>query len=132
MKKLHSINSIVIPYPAEEIWQVITDLNSYQLWWPTSVKTKIIIITENLPGSQIEIKPFGGLPFYCEIIESVPNSKLVMKYSGLYSGLGVWHVKEINKMTEVVYEINLEINNIFVRAVSYLIPVNKIHFKLMN
>jgi len=116
MKKIHSVNSVTMPYSSQEIWQVIIDINSYSLLWPSSVKIKTIIFTENLLGSKIEIRPFGGLPFYCEFLESVQNSKLVMKYSGIYSGLGVWRMKEINEATEVIYEINLDIKNILIRT----------------
>jgi len=58
--------------------------------------------------------------------------KLVMQYSGIYSGLGIWTLTEMNGQTKIDYEINLEVNNPFIRLLSYVIPVEKIHYKLMN
>jgi hypothetical protein len=87
---------------------------------------------QDVIGSQIEIRPYGGIPFLCEFSESVEPIKLVMKYSGIYSGLGIWTLSEMNGQTKIDYEINLEINNLFIRLLSNVIPVEKIHYKLMN
>jgi ribosome-associated toxin RatA of RatAB toxin-antitoxin module len=132
MKQIHSINSITIPFSAQQIWTVLTNIPSYPLWWPSTLKIKVLNATQNVIGSQVEIRPYGGMPFYCEFSQSVEPVKLVMKYSGIYSGLGVWTLSEINGQTKVDYEINLVINNLFIRLLSYVIPVEKIHYKLMN
>ncbi|ADR33767.1 hypothetical protein Sulku_1104 [Sulfuricurvum kujiense DSM 16994] len=132
MKQIHSINSITIPFPAEEIWMILTDITSYSLWWPSNVKIKVLNITEDFIGSQVEVRPYGGIPFFCEFSECVTNAKLVMQYSGIYSGLGVWTLTETNGQTKLDYEINLEINNLFIHLLSYVVPVDTIHHNLMN
>ena len=55
-----------------------------------------------------------------------------MKYSGIYSGIGVWTLSEANGQCNVTYEILLEIENTIVRLLSYILPVAKIHSKLMK
>jgi len=132
MKQIHSVNSITIQFSAQQIWMLLTDISSYSLWWPSNIKIKVLNSTENFIGSQVEVRPYGGMPFFCEFFECINNVKLVMQYSGIYSGLGVWTLTEINDQTKIDYEINLEINNLFIRLLSYVVPVEKIHFKLMN
>ncbi len=132
MKQIHSLNSITLPYSTQQIWEIITDFTSYPLWWPSTVKIKVLHSTQDLISSQVEVRPYGGLPFLCEFSECVENVKLVMKYSGIYSGLGILTLTEMNGQTKIEYEINLEINNLFIRLLSYVIPVEKIHYELMN
>ena len=132
MKRIHSLNSITLPFSTQQIWKIITDITSYSLWWPKTVKITVLNSTQRVIGSQVEVRPYGGLPFFCEFTECVDNVKLVMKYSGIYSGLGVWTLTEMNGRTKVDYEINLEINNLLIRLLSYVVPADKIHYNLMN
>lgn len=132
MKQIHSINSITIPFSARNVWEVLTDIKSYPLWWPPILNIKVLNATHDLIGSRVELRPYGGLPFMCEFSESVEPVKLVMKYSGIYSGLGVWTLSETNGRTKVDYEIHLEINSLFIRLLSYMVPVEKIHYTLMD
>ena len=132
MRKLNSINNLRIPQSSKDVWAVISDIKSYPKWWPSSLKIKVVKSNENLIGSHIEIRPYGGIPFYCEFTEKFQNTKLVMKYTGIYSGFGEWRLTEINNQTEVVYEINLEITNKFINALSKLLSLEKIHHNLMD
>ncbi|MBD3796125.1 MAG: hypothetical protein IE881_09445 [Epsilonproteobacteria bacterium] len=90
MKQIHSLNSITVPFSIQQIWKIISDITSYPLWWPSSIKIKVLNSTQDIIGSNVEVRPYGGLPFFCEFSEYVNNDKLVMKYSGIYSGFGVW------------------------------------------
>lgn len=132
MKQIHSLNSITVPFSTQQIWKIITDHTSFSLWWPSSIKIKVINSSQDIIGSKVEVRPYGGLPFFCEFSEYANNEKLVMKYSGIYSGLGVWTLAKINDQTKIDYEINLEINNLFIRLLSHVIDIEKIHNKLMN
>lgn len=132
MQKIHSVNSITLPFSAEAIWEVLTDISSYSLWWPSTLKTKVLNVTQELIGSQIEVRPYGGLPFICAFAASVDHLELTMQYSGIYSGTGIWKLSETNGRTKVDYEINLDINNRFIRLLSYVMPVDKVHYKLMD
>jgi len=132
MKNIYSKNSITISYPAKNIWLVIYDVNSYSKWWPSSIKIKVIKKNDKLSGSEIEIRPYGGIPFYCEFMEKELENKLQMKYKGIYSGYGEWSLSESNNHTEVTYEINLNINNEFIKVLSIFFPIDRIHHRLMN
>ncbi len=132
MKQIHTVSSAVLPFEVGTVWRCLTDVASYPLWWPGSIKVKVISVTEQLLGSKIEIRPYSGMPFYCEFVGCASDEKLVMSYSGLYSGVGVWTLTQTGELTKVDYEINLEIKSRFVRLLSYVVPIDKIHSKLMN
>jgi ribosome-associated toxin RatA of RatAB toxin-antitoxin module len=70
--------------------------------------------------------------FICEVVNVQPNTKLVMEYSGIYKGLGVWTISENNRRCDVAYEIDLEVNHRLIRILSYLLPVDKIHYNLVE
>ena len=132
MNQLSSKNKTTLPFSSSGIWNIITDINSYPEWWPTSVKIKVLDLSDNLIGSVIKIKPYGGLGFNCEISEAVENKRLILKYSGIYSGTGIWNIIEGSGMSTVTYEINLKIESLFIRMLSVFLPIDKIHFNLMN
>jgi ribosome-associated toxin RatA of RatAB toxin-antitoxin module len=132
MKKIHVKNMKMLPYSAQQIWDIITDFKAYSEWWPAKVKTKVLKIFTEVKGSQIEVKPYGGIGFICEVVNVKPNAELVMEYSGLYKGLGVWTISENNGQCNVTYEINLDVNHPLIRILSHIFPVDKIHYNLME
>lgn len=132
MRQINAINSVTLPFSTQQIWKTITDITSYPLWWPSTLKITVLNSTQHVIGSRVEVRPYGGLPFFCEFSEYVDNVKLVMKYSGIYSGLGVWTLTEMDGRTKVAYEIDLEINSPFIRLLAYVFPVDKIHYNLMD
>ena len=132
MKKIHVKNIKLLPYSAQQIWDIIIDFNNYSEWWPSAVKTKVLKISDTFKGSQIEVRPYGGIGFICEVVNVQPNTKLVMEYSGIYKGFGVWTISENDGHCSVTYEIDLDVNHPLIRILSYLLPVDKIHYKLME
>lgn len=115
-----------------KIWRVITDFSGYQEWWPAPLKTKALRVAEGLIGSRIEIRPYGGKGFVCEVVDVKHDSELRMKYSGIYSGTGVWTISDVNEHCRVTYEIMLEIENFWILLLSSFVPVTKIHSRLMS
>jgi ribosome-associated toxin RatA of RatAB toxin-antitoxin module len=132
MKKIQIKNMRMFPYSAQQIWDIITDFNAYSEWWPSTIKTNALKIFCEVRGSQIEVRPYGGMGFICEVVKVEPNAKLVMEYSGIYKGLGVWTISENNGHCNVVYEIDLDPNHLLIWILSHLLPVDKIHYKLME
>ena len=58
MKKIHVKNIKLLPYSAQQIWDIIIDFNNYSEWWPSAVKTKVLKISYAVKGSQIEVRPY--------------------------------------------------------------------------
>ena len=132
MRNIQTSNSKILPHPAMQIWKVITDLSSYSAWWPSSIKIKTLHLSNELIGSRIEVRPYGGQPFCCEVSSINDSKELTLKYSGIYSGTGKWTISEINGESCVTYKIELKIQNTMVRLLSFVLPVASIHSKLME
>ena len=132
MKNIHTINSKLLPYARARIWGVITDLSRYSAWWPSSLKIKTLHLSEGLLGSRIEIRPYGGQAFYCEVSGMDYGTELMMAYTGIYTGTGRWTISEGNGQRRVTYEIELKIENTMIRLLSFVLPVASIHSHLME
>jgi ribosome-associated toxin RatA of RatAB toxin-antitoxin module len=132
MKNIHTINSKVLPHTRTRIWEVITDLSNYSAWWPSSLKIKILHLSEGLLGSRIEIRPYGGQAFYCEVSGMNDCTELTMTYTGIYTGMGRWTISEVNGQRRVTYEIELKIESTMIRLLSSVLPVASIHSRLME
>lgn len=132
MRNIQTTNSKILPHSAIQIWKVITDLSSYSAWWPSSIKIKTLHLSNELIGSCIEVRPYGGQAFRCEISSINDSKELTLKYSGIYSGTGKWTISEINGQSCVTYKIELKIQSTMIRLLSFLLPVASIHSKLME
>ncbi len=132
MTKIHTINSKILPYPAQHIWRVITDFGGYSEWWPSSLKITLLRVARELIGSRVEVRPYGGQSFICEVVSVIQHEELRMKYSGIYQGTGVWTISQNNEHCHVTYEIFLEVDNLWIRALSSILPVATIHSRLMT
>jgi ribosome-associated toxin RatA of RatAB toxin-antitoxin module len=132
MRSIQTTNSKILPHTAMQIWKVITDLSSYSAWWPSSIKIKTLRLSKELIGSRIEVRPYGGQAFCCEVSNINDSKELTLKYSGIYSGTGMWTISEINGQSLVTYKIELKIQNTMIRLLSFVLPVASIHSKLME
>jgi ribosome-associated toxin RatA of RatAB toxin-antitoxin module len=132
MKSIHTINSKILPYTAARIWAIITDFSNYPAWWPPSIKIRALRLSEELMGSRIEIRPYGGQAFYCEVSGIRDGIELTLTYSGIYTGTGRWTIAEANGQRRVTYEIELKIENLAVRLLAYVLPLASLHSRLME
>jgi ribosome-associated toxin RatA of RatAB toxin-antitoxin module len=132
MKQINTINTKELPYPTWKIWEAIIDVSSYPKWWPSSIRVRTLRATKEIIGSQVEVKPYGGQAFLCEVIDMKRNENVTMKYSGIYSGTGVWTITASNRLNRVTYEIALEIKSIWIRFLSTILPIASIHSRLMD
>jgi ribosome-associated toxin RatA of RatAB toxin-antitoxin module len=132
MRKVQAEDEAIIACPPGRIWQAITDFSSYQKWWPASVRIVVHRVTPELLGSQVEIKPYGGRAFLCEVESVRDGSELRLQYSGVYRGIGVWTIAESGSSSRVVYRIDLEVADPFMKILSYIVSIPRLHSKLMR
>jgi len=131
MRKVQAEDEAIIACPPGRIWQAITDFSSYQKWWPASVRIVVHRVTPELVGSQVEIKPYGGRAFLCEVESIRYGVELRLQYSGVYRGIGVWTIVESGS-SRVLYRIDLEVADPFMKLLSYVVSIPRLHSKLMR
>ena len=132
MRRIHAEDAAVIACPPKLLWRAIIDFNSYTKWWPSSVRIVVRRTTPELIGSQVEIKPYGGRAFLCEVESIRDGSELRLRYSGVYRGIGVWTLTEGEGHSRVVYRIDLEVADPFMKLLSYIVSIPRLHSKLMR
>ena len=132
MRTVQAEDEAIIACTSERIWRAIIDFNSYTKWWPASVRIVVRRVTPELVGSQVEIKPYGGRAFLCEVESIRDGVELRLQYSGVYRGIGVWTIAESGSSSRVVYRIDLEIADPFMKLLSYIVSIPRLHSKLMR
>ena len=132
MRKVQAEDEAIIACPPEQIWRAIIDFNSYTKWWPASVRIVVRRVKPELLGSQVEIKPYGGRAFLCEVESVRDGSELRLQYSGVYRGIGVWTIVESGSSSRIVYRIDLKVADPFMILLSYVVSIPRLHSKLMR
>jgi ribosome-associated toxin RatA of RatAB toxin-antitoxin module len=114
------------------IWQAITDFSLYAEWWPSSVKIVVRRNTPELIGSQVQLKPYGGRAFVCEVESIREGAELRLQYSGVYRGTGVWTITAGAGNCRVTYRVDLEIIDPLMKILSYIMSIPRLHSSLMR
>ena len=132
MRKIQAEDSTVIASTPQAIWRAIADFSSYAKWWPSSVKILVRRSAPGIIGSQVQLRPFGGRAFVCEVESIRENEELRLQYSGVYRGPGVWTIAAGGGSCRVTYGVDLEIVDPLMKLLSYIIPIPRLHSSLMR
>jgi len=132
MRRIQAEDEAVIANSPERIWRAITDFSSYAKWWPSSVNIVVRRSTPELVGSQVQLRPFGGRAFLCEVESIREGAELRLKYSGVYRGPGVWTIVAGDGNCRVTYRVDIEIADPLMKLLSYIIPIPRLHSSLMR
>lgn len=130
MRKILSLDQRILKQDIKNIFNAIVDFNTYHEWWDKSIKINVLNRTENFINSKIEITVYGK-KFFCEIVKTVPHQEIVINYSGIYCGTGTWFFIEGANGVKVMYEVDLEVKDFFVKVISFIINLSAIHSKQM-
>jgi len=132
MRRIQAEDAAVIASPPNQIWRAITDFSSYAKWWPSSVSIVVRRNTPELVGSQVQLKPYGGRAFVCEVESIREGAELRLQYSGVYRGTGVWTIAAGDGNCRVTYRVDLEIVDPMMKLLSFVVPIPRLHSNLMR
>ena len=132
MRRIQAEDAAVIASPPDRIWQAIADFNSFPQWWPSSVKIVVRRHSPELIGSQVQLKPYGGRAFVCEVESIREGAELRLQYSGVYRGTGVWTITAGEGNCRVTYRVDLEIIDPLMKVLSYIMSIPRLHSSLMR
>ena len=131
MSHIQTCTTRELPFPPADVWRVIADLGGYPGWWPPSTQVKVRHATASLIGSRLEIRPYGGQAFTCEVTGLTPEREMRMAYTGIYTGTGAWTLEPTGSgHTRIGYRIDLHIQSAFIRFLARFLPVTAMHNKL--
>lgn len=133
MRRIHTEDVATIPAEPAVVWRVLTDFDRYPDWWPSSVRIRVLQVTPTSVGSAFEIKPYRGRGFRCDLVGIRDGTELRFAYSGLYRGSGVWSLHDAgSEGTRVAYAIDLEIVDRLTATLSRVLPIGRLHSRLMK
>ena len=106
------------------IFSILSDLSTYQSWWPKAKITKVDETT-------IKVSPVGPGSFTWRISEIQEDKKVVLAYDGIFSGQGIWSIEKDGAMTWLTYSVDLTIEHKFFQILNKFMPISKLHSKMM-
>lgn len=128
MRKIITSDTVHLHHPVEKVWSVISDFSSYKFWWPKFVNLRIIESDSSPLQTILRAKPFGGKSFSIKVDKVIPDEEIRLNYfEGIYSGFGRWLLMNKNGSTILTYEVNLEIVDLSIKLISYIVPVTVLH-----
>jgi len=133
MPTIKASDKITLEHSGDDTWNILIDIPSYYKWWPSQVKIEVHDYSNEIVGTRFIVRPLGGQSFSC-IIKSVEIHKEIRLeyFEGLYRGVGFWSLESSNNSTTLSYTVDLVIFNKFVAALSYILPISKIHSRVFK
>jgi len=130
---IQAMDERALPFSPEQIWPVLADLSAFPIWYPASLNVKVLAATADGIDSELEIRPRGGRAFRCRVESLEPPRRMRMRYPGNFiAGVGEWSLEAVAGGTRVVYELNVVAHGRLVAWLGKLLPLGKLHSKLMR
>ncbi|MFC1586795.1 SRPBCC family protein [Planctomycetota bacterium] len=108
MKRIENKSSRRYKYMAEDIYNVMADIENWSKWWPNTFQFKAVEATPEVVGSKLAVNSMGG-KFEWEIDGVKPNEEICISYTtGPLVGAGRWTFEQTSDSTVVSYEVILE------------------------
>ena len=133
MTNLTAKDSILLYYPAEKIYRVLTDFAAYPAWYPKGIKFSIGYLDKKVIGTTLTIQNSPLVKWEAKITGFKPNELIGMDYTrGAWLGKTRWELHEKGPQTLVTYEIDLQVNKGWLRFLGNIIDFSKYHSKQMQ
>jgi len=133
MPELKSKDSILLYYPAEKIYRVLTDFASYPAWYPKDIKFSIGYLDKKVIGTTLSIQNSPFVKWEAKITGFKPNELIGIDYiNGAWLGKTKWELHEKGPQTLLTYEIDLHVNKGWLRLLWNIINFGKYHSKQMH
>ncbi|HNO88647.1 MAG TPA: SRPBCC family protein [Rhodocyclaceae bacterium] len=130
---IRATDEITIPYPADEVWPVLADFGGYPRWWPKSLGIRVLSGGVELPGTEVEVRPFGGRRFRCRVESVDVPTRIRMRYfGGFIDGFGEWLLAPQGQETRVIYRLEVNAHGWLVVLLSKVLDLSKLHSRSME
>ncbi len=132
MAKVKSVDSCLLSFPVDYVYRTLTDFSSYSKWWPHEIKFELEHLNPNITGTTINVQN-GFVKWKSKITGFRNNKLLAIDYiSGAWLGKTYWRVEDKGGDTWLTMEIDLEINNVWLKPVSLVLNFQKYHSRQIH
>jgi uncharacterized protein YndB with AHSA1/START domain len=130
---IQAADEAILQFQPTDVWRVLADVAAYPSWWPRHLGLRVLTCAAGFVGSEVEQRPFGGRPFRCRV-EAVeePFSIRTRYYGGSLEGRGEWRLEPVGAGTRVRYELDVHAEGRFVACLSRILPLGRMHSRLMQ
>jgi len=123
MGKLKSKDTRLLRFPIDYVYKTLTDFASYSKWWPHAIKFDIEHLNPSIIGTTINIQNGPFVKWKSKITGFKTNKLLAIDYiDGAWLGKTYYRFEEKDTGTELSLEIDLDMNRIWLKALS--LPMN--------
>jgi catechol 2,3-dioxygenase-like lactoylglutathione lyase family enzyme len=132
MGRIKSFDRCLLHFPVDYVYRTLTDFSSYSKWWPREIKFELLHLNPNITGTTINVQ--NGVVKWKSMITGFRNNRLLaIDYiEGAWLGKTAWRVEDRAGDTVLTLEIDLEINSIWLKPVSWLLNFQKIHSRQIH
>ena len=131
MGELKAKDSVLLNYPVDYVYRTVTDIASYSKWWPHEVKSELEYLDPAIIGTRINVQN-GPLVKWKSVVSAFKTNKLLaIDYvEGAWTGKTAWRFEETAAGgTKLTMEIDISCNRLWLKAVSKVINLSRMHSK---
>jgi ribosome-associated toxin RatA of RatAB toxin-antitoxin module/catechol 2,3-dioxygenase-like lactoylglutathione lyase family enzyme len=130
MGELKAKDSVILNYPVDYVYRTVTDIASYSKWWPHEVKSELEYLDPAIIGTRINVQNGPFVKWQSVVTGFKTNRLLAIDYvDGAWIGKTAWRFEETSKGTKLTMEIDIMCNRLWLKAVSKVINLSKMHSK---
>ena len=130
MGELKASDSVLLNYPVDYVYRTVTDIVSYSEWWPHEVKSELEYLDPAIIGTRINVQNGPFVKWKSVISGFRTNRLLAIDYvDGAWTGKTAWRFEETPEGTKLTMEIDINCNRLWLRAVSKVINLSRMHTK---
>lgn len=123
MGELKAKDTRLLKYPVDYVYKTLTDFASYSKWWPHAIKFEIEHLNPAIVGTTINIQNGPFVKWKSKITAFKTNKLLAIDYTdGAWVGKTHYRFEEKDEGTELSLEIDLDVNRLWLKALS--LPMN--------
>jgi ribosome-associated toxin RatA of RatAB toxin-antitoxin module/predicted enzyme related to lactoylglutathione lyase len=133
MGELKAKDSVLLNYPVDYVYRTVTDIASYSKWWPHEVKSELEYLDPAIIGTRINVQN-GPLVKWKSVVTGFKTNRLLaIDYvDGAWIGKTAWRFEETTEGTKLTMDIDISCNMLWLRAVSKVINLSRMHSKQIS
>ena len=127
MARVVARDEVALPHQVEDVYGVLIDFASYELWWPRLLSFKLLGPEPVQVGTRAR---FGHtLVSWTAVVTDVdPDLRIAMRYDGgACIGSAEWTLQEAGRATRIAYAIDLEVRPWWLRSLAHLVDFSREH-----
>jgi len=126
--RIRAEETIQVGHPSDQVWDVLSDVDSYEKWWPVGLTVSVTEPSRNLVGTEICVRPWLLRPFWIRFEEAEAEESLRIRFvGGVLEGPGYLRLSGKDGGTEVSGDIDVLARGFGTAMMSSVMPLHQFH-----